>query len=166
MLFYLLVSLGFAVVWMIVTGQFNPGGFAVGWMISIGLLLVVRPHPRVIRASHLPRQMAATVIYILVLFRDIVLSSVDVARRALSRDMRLQPGIIAVPTQDPQRREIVTALSAHNITITPGEMVVDFDTENSVMYVHCLDVRQSIPIAEAAQSRRLRLLLNLLGDRS
>jgi multicomponent Na+:H+ antiporter subunit E len=165
-LFYLLISVVFAVVWMIVTGQFNPGGFAVGCVLSIGLILLVRPHVRVIHAKHLPRQMAAAVIYVFVLFRDIFLSSVDVARRALSRDMRLQPGIIQVPTQDPQRREIVTALSAHNITITPGEMVVDFDAENTVMYVHCLDTRQSIPIAEAAQTRRLRLLLNLLGDRS
>lgn len=164
MLFYLLVSVVFAVVWMIVTAQFNLGGFVVGWLLSLGLLLLVRPSARPIRARQLPRQSVAALVYVFVLFRDILLSSVDVARRALARDMRLQPGIISVPTQDPQRREVVSALSAHNITITPGEMVVDFDAENTIMYVHCLDVRQSISIAEAAQARRLRLLLNLLGD--
>jgi multisubunit Na+/H+ antiporter MnhE subunit len=164
MLYYLILTVTFAIIWMIITAQFNPGGFVVGCVISLMVVLIQRPPIPPLRPARLPRQLAAAVVYALTLFRDIFLSSVDVARRALSPDMRLKPGIIAVPVQDPHGREIVAALAAHNITITPGELVVDFDDESRVMYVHCLDVDQSTPIAEAAEKRRVTRLRDLLGD--
>lgn len=164
MLYYLLLTVVFAVIWMIVTAQFNPGGFLIGCIIGLGLVLIQRPAIPPLRLARLPRQMMAAVLYVLKLFRDIVLSSIDVARRALAPDMRLKPGIIAVPVGDPQGREVVAALAAHNITITPGELVVDFDTESRVMYVHCLDVEQSAVGAEAAEKRRVTRLRDLLGD--
>lgn len=164
MVFYLLLSSLLSLVWMIVTTQFNTGGFVVGYAISLTMLFVLRPEPRQVHWQQLSRQLIAAVWYVLTLFRDIFLSSIDVAQRALSPDMRLKPGIIAVPTQDPEGREVVAALAAHNITITPGEMVVDFDSDNRIMYVHCLNVDQSKTTAEATERVRLQRLRNLLGD--
>lgn len=166
MVFYLLASVGLAVIWMVVTSQFNPGGFVVGYLISLATFMVLRPNPRAVRWGRLPWQGLAAIRYVLTLFRDIFLSSIDVARRALAPDMRLRPGIIAVPTRDPAQREIVAALSAHSITITPGELVVDFDEDNRTLYVHCLDVDASRPGAAAAQAVRLRQFRDLLGDES
>jgi multicomponent Na+:H+ antiporter subunit E len=164
MLYYLLLTGIFTVIWMIVTTQFNPGGFVIGCAIGLGLVLIQRPAIPPLRLARLPRQMIAALVYMFTLFRDICLSSIDVARRALAPDMRLKPGIIAVPVGDPQGREIVAALAAHNITITPGELVVDFDAESRVMYVHCLDVEQSTARAAAAEHHRVTRLRDLLGD--
>lgn len=164
MIFYLLLAFLFAVIWMIMTAQVNLGGFGIGYGISLVVILILRPSIRPVRLTRLPQQLWAAIIYVLTLFRDITLSSVDVARRALSPDMRLKPGIIAVSTQDPEGREIIAAMAAHHITITPGELVVDFDANNRTIYVHCLDVEQSAATAEAAEQRRVRQLRNLLGD--
>jgi multicomponent Na+:H+ antiporter subunit E len=164
MIFYLFLALLSAGVWMTVTAQVNLGGFVIGYAVSLAVILILRPDGRQVRLARLPQQLWAALLYVLSLFRDITLSSVDVARRALSPNMRLKPGIIAVPVGDPQGREIVAALAAHNITITPGELVVDFDADNRTMYVHCLDVEQSAAGAAAAEQRRVTRLRDLLGD--
>jgi multicomponent Na+:H+ antiporter subunit E len=93
---------------------------------------------------------------------DIWLSSVDVARRVLNPDMPLNPGILRVDTQDEDESDITAAFSAHGITITPGELVVDFDG-SLTMYVHCLDMEESAKHAVAAQARRLKLLRRIIG---
>jgi multicomponent Na+:H+ antiporter subunit E len=50
--------------------------------------------------------------------------------------------------------ELATALSAHAITLAPGEMVVEIG-EGGIMYTHTLDVTQAAEyVAEAQQLRR------------
>ena len=55
-----------------------------------------------------------------------------------------------------------SAFSAHGITITPGELVIDFDGSRA-MYVHCLDVEASAASAPGAQAKRLKLLRRIAG---
>jgi multicomponent Na+:H+ antiporter subunit E len=50
-----------------------------------------------------------------------------------------------------------TALSAHAITLAPGEMVVEMD-EKGVMYTSCLDTTNSEKYIEDAQKIRKDLL--------
>lgn len=161
MFFYVLLAIPLAFTWMAVTSSPTPGGFLVGFIASLVVLLCLRPMQVSVELRQVPGKILGIFIYVVILFRDIFMSSVDVARRALSRDMRLHPGIIAVPTQDAQQRDIVAALSAHHITITPGELVVEFEGSRT-MYVHSLDVEASAPNAEAAQARRLELLEKIL----
>ena len=61
--------------------------------------------------------------------------------------------------------DVIAAFSAHGITITPGELVVDFDGART-MFVHCLDVEASAQSAPAAQAKRLQLLRRILGSAS
>lgn len=159
----ILLAVPAALCWMLLTGRLTPGAFAIGYLMGMLVLLVIPVHLPPLRWGRLPGQLMATGLYGVVMFRDITLSSIDVARRVLSPRMRLQPGIIAVRTQDPQKREVVAGLSAHNITITPGELVVEFDGSET-MYVHCLDAASSGKTADQVQARRLRLIRAMMGD--
>jgi multicomponent Na+:H+ antiporter subunit E len=164
--FYLLMALPLALGWMIVTTQFNPGGLLVGYLLSLLALLFIRPPVEPVVWRRLPKQLVALVAYTLTLFRDIFLSSLYVLRLALAPRLNLNPGVIQVPTQDPDQKEITAALSAHNITITPGELVVEFE-DNDAMLVHTLDITVSSATAEHNQARRLGLIRRMLtGDAS
>jgi multicomponent Na+:H+ antiporter subunit E len=163
--FYLLMALPLALGWMVVTTQFNPGGLLIGYVLSLLALLFIRPPVERIAWGRLPAQVVALVVYILTLFRDIFLSSIYVVRLALASRLDLNPGIMRVPTQDRAQRETTAALSAHNITITPGELVVEFE-ENHAMLVHTLDVTTSSAKADANQARRLRMLERMLTGES
>jgi multicomponent Na+:H+ antiporter subunit E len=158
-----LLSIPLALLWMVVTSSISVGSFAVGYIIGVAVLLLVQSGQTPIRWRRLPGQVIAFVVYVVTLGRDVVLSSIDVARRVLQADMPLNPGIIAVSTQDMDEDEVIAAFSAHGITLTPGELVLDFDGAHT-MYVHCLDVETSTQNAPAAQTKRLRLLKQILGS--
>jgi len=159
---YLLLALPLALVWVGITNRATLASLLVGYVLSLGALALLRPRPFRVNWGRLPGQLLALVIYVAVLFRDIFLSGVDVARRVLSPDMRLKPGILAVSTQDPEASLAVAALSADVISLTPGELVVEIEN-NQVMYVHCLDVEATAAHADRVQARRLALLRRIIG---
>jgi multicomponent Na+:H+ antiporter subunit E len=159
----LLLAFPMALAWMPLTANISVESFGVGYVLSFAILRVLfhGAPPAYRSGQHLPDQVLAAVLYLLMLFRDIFISAVDVAKRVIDPKMPLAPGIIAVETQiDAESGETadnIAAASAHGITITPGELVVDFDG-NQTIYVHCLDVGASAQVAEANQTRRLVFL--------
>lgn len=155
-------SIPLAFTWTLVTQNMSFGGLFVGWLIGMALSLLLRSESTTVRWQSLPDQFIALVIYLLTLFRDIWLSSLDVTRRVLSPTLMVNPGILAVPTQEDSGSDLIAAFSAHGITITPGELVVDFDVDGQIMYVHCLDIDASVQTAPAAQTKRLALLRSIL----
>lgn len=162
MITYVLIAVPLAFFWMGITNIVTLESFLVGFVLSVGGLVLFRPQPWSIAWHKLPGQLIALTIYIIMLYRDILLSGIDLARRIFSRDMKLKPGIIAVPIQDPDKSPVIAALSADIVTLTPGELVVEIE-DNSVMYVHCLDIETAEAEAVAEQTRRLKLLQRILG---
>jgi multisubunit Na+/H+ antiporter MnhE subunit len=161
---YLVYAVALSCVWMAITGMASLESFAVGMLVGLGVL-VLRPDPFRVQARRVPGQAIALVRYVLALLRDIILSGLDVARRVLSPDMRLKPGIIAVSTQDPEQDPTVLAMSANYISLTPGELVVEVK-DNHLMFVHCLNVDESATRAEAQQTQRLAILKRMIGRAS
>ena len=157
-----LLAVPFAIVWMIVTATVTPGGFLVGFVLGFAVLWMLKLQKVQINYRRLPDQILAFFIYLVTLARDIWMCSMDVAKRVVNPKMPMNPGIIAVRTQDPDESDFVAAFSAHGITITPGELVVDFDGSHT-MFVHCLDVDASSQNADSAQLKRLKLLRRIMG---
>jgi multicomponent Na+:H+ antiporter subunit E len=151
-----------ALVWMVVTSKVTLDSFSVGFTLALAIILLLKRQAIPVNGRRLPAQVWALMIYTLTLCRDIWLSSVDVTKRVLHPALPLKAGILRVPTQDPNESEVVAAFSAHGITITPGELVVDFEGKHT-MFVHCLDIEASSHNAHAAQAKRLRLLNRILG---
>jgi multicomponent Na+:H+ antiporter subunit E len=159
---YLLLAFTMALIWLGITNRPTPGNFLVGYLVSLGIVVLMRPQPFRVSWKRLPSQLLALLIYLGMLFRDIFLSGIDVARRVLSPRMPLKLGVVAVPTQDPDRSLIVAALSANVISLTPGELVVELG-EPDIMYVHSLDVEATAARADSVQARRLALLRQIRG---
>jgi multicomponent Na+:H+ antiporter subunit E len=162
MIVTLLLAIPMAVIWMIVTSSLNPSSFLVGYVLGFSILLMLKLENVQISYRRLPNQLAAFAVYVVTLCRDILMSSIDVAKRVLNPNMPMNPGIITVLTQDEDESDLVAAFSAHGITITPGELVVDFDGSHT-MFVHCLDAEASSQTADAAQTKRLKLMRRIMG---
>lgn len=159
----LVLAVPMAALWMAIASNISLGAFAVGYVLGMALLTMLQVSHVRVDYRRLPDQALALAVYSVTLARDILLSSVDVARRVLDPKLPLNPGIIKVSTQDERESDYVAAFSAHGITITPGELVVDFDG-GQTMLVHCLDTEASRANAEKAQARRLRLLRRIEGS--
>lgn len=160
--YVLAVSALLSVVWVGVTARVSVESFLVGFVVSALIVSLIGTRKQATaQPSRLPRQLVSLIIYTVLSFIEITRSSFDVARRVLDPKLPLKPGIVAVPTQDDAQDEIIAALSAHAITITPGQLAVEFDGAKT-MYIHCLDIA-SAETADREQAARLERLRTILG---
>ena len=77
-------------------------------------------------------------VYILVLLKNLITSNIDIAKRTLSRDMKLAPAIIAVETN--LTSDWKKLLLANSITLTPGTLTLDI--KDNILYIHMIEFRE------------------------
>lgn len=171
----LVLAIPLAFLWMALARMVTLPSFMVGYVFSTAVLVVVLssnrkypphvPEPE-IKLSRLPLQVLLVCRYVIVLAIDIFLSSIDVAKRVIQPKVDVQPTIYRIPTMDPDNRSIVTALSSHGITITPGTLVVDYEEDDgeTIMIVHTLDeVQWNEHSTLEGQRRRCAQIKRMLG---
>lgn len=162
-----------AILWMIFARQFTIEGFVVGAVFGFAIVQVVRINTvsfneegEELSLFKIPSQLIALVIYMLRLTIDVILSGLDVGSKVIQAKMPINPGTTYISTQDKSNNSIVSALSAHSITITPGELVIDYGEEDgqTMMLVHTLDKEASNrEKLETDQTNRLKLIRQILG---
>jgi multicomponent Na+:H+ antiporter subunit E len=139
-------------VYLALTSNLAWNNLLVGLVVAAGLSWLLRPSLKPFNWRRLPATLLAVLRYLLVLLADLIGSGVQVARIVLDPKLPIQPGVVAIPSGC--ESELATALSAHAISLTPGELVVEIDDEG-VMYTHCLDASRAAEyVAEAQQMRR------------
>ena len=147
------------VVYLLLTSNIHPLNLVMGALVSLLVAWLSPPHdlpPFSFR--RLPGFFVALARYMWVVTTDVVKGGISTARIVLN-PKTLNPGIIAIPSG--ATSELATALSAHAITLSPGEMVVAID-EDGVMYTHCLNVEDSARMVADAQSLRKNLLSKMV----
>lgn len=172
MLLNLIYTVPMALLWMIFARQFSIEGFIVGSIFGFAILMVIRVNTTFededepVRLVKIPSQLLAMGIYIFRLTLNVILSGFDVAVKVLRPDMPIDPGTYTITTQDESNNALISALSGHWITITPGELVIDYGEDehgNTTMLVHTLDKETSnFKKLEKDQTNRLKLIRQIL----
>lgn len=100
-----------------------------------GDLFIQRPHV----LKH-PRRYVYFIFYYLPVFLwEVIKANIDVAYRVLHPKLPINPGIVKVKTT--LKSDTALTFLANSITLTPGTLSVDIDTEGGVLYVHWIDVK-------------------------
>jgi multicomponent Na+:H+ antiporter subunit E len=169
----LILSVLMAFLWMMFARQVSLQGFIVGYIFGFGVLWLLRLNTSIeddekpIDLKRIPSQLLAVVMYSYRLTLDVFFSGLDVAKRVLRPEMNINPGIHTISTLDKSNNPLIDGLSGHGITITPGELVIDYETDkdgHTVMIVHALDKESSdVAKLERDQSNRLVLIRRILG---
>lgn len=145
--------------YMAITSNFELSNWVLGIILATAITFILRPAaPKPIVWRNFPLAFFGGIQFVLYLIWELLMSSIQVARIVLRRDIELKQGIFALPSGS--RSETVTVLTAKAITVTPGELVVEID-KNGVMYTHSLDVEQSEKTAVSNQETRVRQLEQL-----
>jgi len=145
--------------YLALTADTGVRNVAVGALVATAIALLVDPGRGRTDLRALARALPALARYLVVLAIDLVQSGVGVARIVLHPALPIRPGIIAIPSGC--RSELATALSAHAITVTPGQVVLEIDADG-VMFTHCLDVTGAEAATAAAQRLRRDLLQRIV----
>ena len=147
--------LGLWLVYLALTSNLELRNVILGLLIATGLTLLLRPPRGTFELRRLPDALVALVRYLFVVFFDAIKSGLVAARLVLDPALPVKPGIIAIPSDCDS--ELATALSAHAITLAPGEMVVEIGKDGT-MYAHALDATRAAEYVEDAQELRRELL--------
>lgn len=156
------LALPLTMLWIVLTGQYSLEGFVLGYGVSLVFLWLTLNKTYTSNYRKIPGQLLWLGVYTLYVARDTVLSGIDVALRVLHPKLPINPGLVRVDTL--VDNEIISAMSAYAITITPGEMVIDYEGEKrNIMVVHSLNVNETAQKATRQQYSRLKMLKKVLG---
>jgi multicomponent Na+:H+ antiporter subunit E len=143
------------IIYLLLTANLEWLNILVGFIIAVGITLLIRPSIQVFSMRALPSAVLALIRYAGILIYDMIKGGLMVARLALSPKVDIDPAIIAIPSEC--KSELATALSAHSISLAPGELVVEID-DQGVMYTHVLDIQSTPKYKQLAQKLRNDLL--------
>ncbi len=141
-------------VYLALTQSLQPSNIVTGVLIGLAVSALIRPKGGIALAK-LPGAIVALVVYTVRLLIDIVKSGITVSGYILDPKLPIQPGIVAIKSHS--NNDAITAISAHGITITPGEMVIEIGADGT-MYTHCLNAKASGQSGDEAQAGRIKLL--------
>lgn len=148
-------------VYLALSGNVTLPNLVLGVVIALGVSALLpggegKPYPW----RSMPGFLVALVQYLFVVISDVIKGGFTTARIVLDPKLPINPGIVVIDSGS--RSELATALSAHAMTLSPGELVVEMD-EQGLMYTHCLDVSKSGAYAAEAQALRRRLLSRMFA---
>lgn len=134
------------IIWLLLVNSVAPGQIVLGAVLAVVVPIFTNDfwtdHPKSIRLWPLLR-------YGLVLLWDIVVANIEVARLILGPSSRLQPAFIHYPLE--LQSEFAITLLASTISLTPGTVTADVDSDGKGLLIHALDVED-----EAALLQRIR----------
>lgn len=169
----LIRSFVMALLWIVFARQLTWQGFVVGYIFGFAVLWILRLNTSIedekseISLARIPSQLLAVLVYTYTLSLDVLLSGADVAKRVLGKELNINPGVHTISTFDKSNNSLISGLSGHGITITPGELVIDYKTDEhgqTLMLVHALDKESSdIAKLERDQKKRLVMIRRILG---
>lgn len=87
---------------------------------------------------------------------EVVKASVDVARVVFA--LKRQPRPAIVPIALTRRDERIATLVGCLLTLTPGTMAMEYDTDSGLMYVHALDAESVGEVESGVREIERRLL--------
>lgn len=153
-----LMVVAMTITWMLVFGEFSLSQALLGLAFGVAFVLMTGAgHRRVVPLAKLPGHLLYLAVYLLVLIPyDIVISNLDMARRIARPRPAIRPGIVRFQLESAS--DATAGLVAHAITMSPGQMVVDYSDDSRTIYVHLLDVVE----AEAKEISFWRLYYRLL----
>ncbi|MBT2583639.1 Na+/H+ antiporter subunit E [Planococcus sp. ISL-109] len=130
----ILLNFFLAFVWMFMTVSFTPSGFTIGFLIGLGIIMLMRRFFS--KRLYISRVWALISLFLLFL-RELFKSSVQVLSIVIRPNMNIKPAIFEMETELNDDWQ-VTLLSAL-ITLTPGTLVIGISDDQKRLYIHALD---------------------------
>lgn len=145
----ILLNLVIAMVWMLLHDEWNTLTFAEGYVVGLIMIFALR---RFFPTAFYGKRVWAILRLIGLFSVELVKSSLLVIGQITRPKLNIQPGIFKMETVLKGDWEI-TMLSSL-ITLTPGSVVIEVAPEEGIMYVHAMDVSESLE--NAVEKTKLR----------
>ena len=129
-----LISAMLFIAWLMLNGSLSAGHAVLGAVLAVGVPWFterLRPDKAVLKRGDVAIRLAALVL------KDIVLSSVEVARRILGPESAIQPRFLWLPLDIRDPHGIVAL--AGIVTMTPGTLSSDLSDDRRHLLIHAFN---------------------------
>ena len=119
--------------WAASTGDFSPGNFAVGFLLTFLILCfsqrILGPSRYFVKV----RQVAGLILFFI---WELIIANLRVAHDVLTPRNHMNPGVIGIPLD--ARTDTEITLLANLITLTPGTLSLDVSEDRKTLYIHAM----------------------------
>lgn len=147
MAFQIVINLIIAVMWMFLSETYTLTSFISGYILGIVLLLLLN---RYIPGRFYLDRLLKVIQLILLFIKELIKSNIDIVKLVYTPKPEIEPGIFAYQTELETDWELT--LLANLITLTPGTLSVAISNDNSIIYIHAMDIDD---INESIQSIKM-----------
>jgi multicomponent K+:H+ antiporter subunit E len=152
------VTLAIIGLWVALAGSYEPGTVVMATIVGLAVPQLTSPFwpdpPR------LRRPVAGLLLFIRVM-GDIILANIEVARQVLGPIGKLKPAFIEVPLA--VEDTLVATMLGSIVSLTPGTVSIEIDTERRVLLVHALHVEDREATIQNIKSRYEAPLKEIFG---
>lgn len=135
MWYQLPVHIGLTLAWAALWGSFSPGHLIVGAIVGCAL---IHAFARGARQPFYLRRILALERFLRLFLWHVFLANLQVAHICISPELKIRPGIVALPLRV-QTDGAIAALT-HMLTVTPGSVPLDISPDKKEIYIHCPDL--------------------------
>ncbi|MGA9990744.1 MAG: Na+/H+ antiporter subunit E [Thiobacillaceae bacterium] len=135
--------------WILLTGSLSADELLLGDIVALVVVLVAGPRLALLSGLRLaPLAPLHMLRYLGYFFWQLALSNFDVARRVISPDLPINPGLVEVRTG--LTSDLGRMLLANSITLTPGTLTVEADGDR--MLIHWIDCPADCDLESATRA--------------
>ncbi|MFO7851988.1 MAG: Na+/H+ antiporter subunit E [Bacteroidota bacterium] len=147
-------------IWMALTRSVQKQELLTGIVVSLILSLSLYTSFKIIGFPRFTiKKFVYSCLYIVILFKEIIIANLDVAYRVLHPKMPIKPGIIIIKTG--LKQDLAKMILANSITLTPGTFTLDIEDDR--LLVHWINVKtESTEEATRIIGERFEKYLNII----
>ena len=123
--------------WLLLTASFAVDELISGVLISLVISLISAPKMKILNGLRFHFGFLWGLLkYLAYFFMALIKANFDLARRVLSKDMKIHPAVVEIETT--MQSNLGKLFLANSITLTPGTLTVDvFDDRMLVHWIDC-----------------------------
>lgn len=128
------------ILWLLLSSTFHYQELWVGIVISF--IIALFTHESYIKIGFPPvnlKRLGFFILYIFILFYEIIKANLDVASRIIRPSLPINPGVVIIKTK--LKSDIAKTILANSITLTPGTFTLDIEGDR--LLIHWIDVKST-----------------------
>jgi multicomponent Na+:H+ antiporter subunit E len=137
---YILTFIICWLLWLLLTASFAKDELITGLLASLVVSLIAAPKMQILHGLRLHLGFFLGLFkYLLYFFVALIKANLDLAKRVLSKEIKINPGIVEIKTT--MQSDLGKLFLANSITLTPGTLTVDVtDGRMLVHWIDCPDI--------------------------
>ena len=148
-----LLSVALAVLWPVLNQTWSLGHILLGVLLALvipWLTQVFKATETLSKGLSIHKVAVALRLFVIV-FKDVVMSNIDVAKLILGAEEKIKPGFVWVPLTI--KNEAGVVLLASIITMTPGTLSARLSPDCHFLLVHALNLTDEAGLIESIKTR-------------